>query len=131
MLDARLNHLGSRSPILAASLIAVTTRCGRPSCHCQHSGPPHPAHQLSFKEQGKTRTVHVPKDLLSEVQLWVAEHKRLKRLLQEIHTLSVALVRTHVRHRRRQYEVCASLDPHKGPLCPQNVLERILADGSR
>jgi hypothetical protein len=102
MLDSRLKKLVTRSPILAASLVPVTARCGHPSCHCHHGGPPHPAHQLSYKEHGKTRTVHVPKDLLSEVQLWIAAHHRLKLLLKEIHLLSVALVRTHVRHCRRK-----------------------------
>jgi hypothetical protein len=102
MLEGRLKKLVIHSPILAASLVPVTARCGQPSCQCHHGGRPHPAHQLSFKEHGKTRTVHVPKDLLSEVQLWIAAHKRLKLLLQEIHRLSVALVRTHVRHRRRK-----------------------------
>jgi hypothetical protein len=46
--------------------------------------------------------VYVPKDLLPEVQAWIAEHKRLKQLLQEIHYLSLALVQTHARHRRRK-----------------------------
>ena len=40
--------------------------------------------------------------LLPEVRAWIAEHKRLKQLLHEIHQLSLALVRTHARHRRRK-----------------------------
>jgi hypothetical protein len=36
------------------------------------------------------------------VQAWLLEHRRLKNLLQEIHQLSVALIRTHVQQRRRQ-----------------------------
>jgi transposase len=65
--------------------------CGRPSCRCHHGGPLHNAHHLTFKENGKTRSVYVPKELLPEVQSWLAEHKRLKQLLHEIHLLSVAL----------------------------------------
>ena len=47
-------------------------------------------------------SVYVPKDLVPEVQAWIAEHHRLKRLLQEIHQLTLALIRIHVTHRRRR-----------------------------
>jgi hypothetical protein len=103
MLDARLKKLTTRSPILAASLNAYTHRCGRPTCRCHHGGPLHAGQHLTCKGSGnRTRTVYVPKDLLPEVQAWIAEHKRLKMLLQEIHQLSLALVRTHAQHRRRK-----------------------------
>jgi Family of unknown function (DUF6788) len=102
MLDSRLKKLATRSPILAASLNAYTHRCGRPACRCHHGGPLHAGQHLTFHDQGKTRSVYVPKDLLPEVRAWIAEHKRLKELLHEIHRLSLALVRTHARHRRRK-----------------------------
>ena len=100
MLDSRLKQLATRSPVLAASLNAYTHRCGRPTCRCQHGGPLHTGQHVTCHEQGKTRSVYVPKDLLPEVRAWIAEHKRLKRLLHEIHLLSLALVRTHARRRR-------------------------------
>jgi len=102
MLNARLKRLACSSPMLAASLTFFEHRCGRPSCRCFHGGPLHPSQQLTFKVHNKTRSVYVPKDLLPEVRLWLAEHQRIQQLLHEIHLLSLALVRTHVRHRRRQ-----------------------------
>jgi hypothetical protein len=102
MLDSRLKKLAGRTPIVAASLCVLDVRCGRPSCRCAQSGPLHTVQRLTFKDRGKTRTVHVPKDLVMDVRLWIAEHKRLKALLKEIHALSLALVQTHVRHRRRK-----------------------------
>ena len=103
MLDGRLKQLAPRSPVLAASLNAYTHRCGRPTCRCHHGGPLHTGQHVTFKGPGnKTRSVYVPKDLLTEVRAWIAEHKRLKELLKEIQQLSLALVRTHVRHRRRK-----------------------------
>ena len=98
--QGRLKKLATTSPVLAASLCAYTHRCGRPSCRCHHGGPPHQGQHLTFKQGGKTRSVYVPKDLLPEVRSWLAEHKRLKQLLHEIHLLSLALVRQHARHRR-------------------------------
>jgi hypothetical protein len=103
MLDSRLKKLTPPSPVLAASLASYQHRCGRPSCRCHHGGPLHTGQHLTFKgPDNKTRCVYVPKDLLPEVRAWIAQHKRLKQLLQEIHQLSLALVRTHARHRRRQ-----------------------------
>ena len=103
MLDSRLKKLTTSSPVLAASLHAYTHRCGHATCRCHHGGPLHSGQHVTCKGRGtKTRTVYVPKDLLPEVQVWIAEHKRLKLLLQEIHQLSLALVQTHVRHRRRK-----------------------------
>ena len=102
MLQARLKRLAGTSPLLAGSLGLVTRPCGTPSCRCHHGGPKHAAYQLTFKEQGRSRSVYVPKDLLPEVRQWLAARRQRDQLLQEIHQLSTALIRTHVRHRRRR-----------------------------
>jgi hypothetical protein len=98
MLQGRLENLATTSPILAASFGSYTHRWGRPSCRCHPGGPLHPAQHLTFKENGKTRSVSVPQELLPEVQTWLAEHERLQRLLHEIHQLSVALLRAKARN---------------------------------
>ena len=102
MLGSRLKQLTPAGPVLAASLAQVNKRCGQPSCACHHGGPLHPAHHLTLKEGGKTRTVYVPQDLLDEVRTWVAEYQRLKALLQEVSQLTLALVQCHVQHRQRR-----------------------------
>jgi len=79
MRDARCKQLVPRCPPLAASL-------GR-----QAGGGWH----LTLKQRGKTRTVYVPKDLKEEAETCVQEHRRLKRLLREITTLQLALIRQH------------------------------------
>src|SRR5262245_53433613 len=100
MLQSRLKKLGTTSPVLAATFGTYTHRCGRPSCRCHHGGPLHTGQHLTFKEHGKTRSVYVPKELLPEVRTWLAEHKRLKALLKEIHQLTVALLRARARLRK-------------------------------
>jgi hypothetical protein len=102
MLQHRLKQLATASPVLAASFGTYTHRCGRASCRCHHGGPLHTGQHLTFKEHGKTRSVYVPKELLPEVRTWLAEHKRLKTLLQEIHQLSVALLRARARQLKRK-----------------------------
>lgn len=102
MLQGRLKKLTTTSPILAASFATYTHRCGRPACRCHHGGPLHQGQHVTFKEGGQTRAVYVPRDLLPEVRAWIAQHRCLKALLHEIHLLTLALIRTHVRHRRRK-----------------------------
>ncbi len=97
MLQHRLKKLAPTSPVLAASYGTYRHRCSKPSCRCHHGGPLHQGQHLTFKENGKTRSVYVPKELLPEVRTWLAEHRRLKILLKEIHQLSVALLRTRAR----------------------------------
>lgn len=101
-LDSRLKQCHAGRPLLAASLAIVRRRCGQSSCHCANGGSRHVAYQLTLKEQGKTRTVYVPKELLHEVRSWIDEHKRLKRLQQEITQLTLALIQSHVPNRRRK-----------------------------
>src|SRR6516162_3411139 len=100
MLKSRLQQLVPAGPVLAASLNRLNKRCGQPSCSCHHGGPLHQAHHLTFKEDGKTRTLYVPQDLLEEVRTWVQEYQRLKALIQEVSQLARALIRGHVAHRR-------------------------------
>jgi hypothetical protein len=102
MLEGRLKRLVPAGPLLAASLSLVQKRCGQPSCRCHKGGPRHPAHHLTLKDQGKTRTIYVPQDLLGEVQAWVAEYQRLKGLMAEISQLTLALVKKHARQRKRK-----------------------------
>jgi hypothetical protein len=102
LLDSRLKRMAPTGPLLAASLAQVHKRCGQPSCRCHHDGPLHPAHHLTLKVDGKTRTIYVPQDLLQEVQAWVAEYQRLKTLMAEISQLTLALVKSHVQQRKRK-----------------------------
>jgi hypothetical protein len=102
MLQARLIRLAGTSPLLAGSLGLVYRPCGTRTCRCHHGGPKHAAYQLTFKDQGRSRSVYVPKDLVEEVRQWLAAQRRLNQLLHEIHQLSTALIRTHVRNRRRR-----------------------------
>jgi hypothetical protein len=102
MLDSRLKRVRATRPLLAASLAVITKVCGNPSCHCQ-DGPKHQAHHLTYKVRGKTHTVYVPVDFTEEVRSWIDEHRRLKRLLQEISQLSLELVRCHAQEQKRRH----------------------------
>ena len=104
-LQARLKDFSLQGPFVAASLVAFRRKCGRTGCHCQ-SGPGHPAHHLTFKQKGKTRSVYVPQDLLPQVQQWVAEYKRIKPLLRHIFNLALAQIQSHTTAKRRRAGRC-------------------------
>jgi hypothetical protein len=101
MLDSRVKRVAAGKPLLAASLVAISRVCGQPGCRCAR-GEKHPGHQLTYKMHGKTHTVYVPVDFTEEVRSWIEEHRRLKRLLQEISELALELVRSHAQERRRR-----------------------------
>lgn len=92
---ARLRTLG---PFLEGSLTVTTKRCGRATCRCVTEGPIHGVALLTWKEQGTTRTLHVPIALREEVAAWVEEGKRLKQL---IHAMSAAQREFLLAQRRR------------------------------
>ena len=64
---AQLRQLHQVGPLVAASLCQRAVRCGNPKCRCAR-GIKHASWCLTFKQQGKTRTVHVLRDLVEEVR---------------------------------------------------------------
>lgn len=101
MVEARVKQLQAQGPVLAASFVQIAKHCGRPGCRCQ-KGHKHIGHYLTFKRKAKTHTVYVPLDLIEDVRRWIQEHRRLKKLSQEITQLSVAQVKGHVKARTRR-----------------------------
>lgn len=88
----KLQELGQDRPLVAGSLNRVERQ--------DASGRTTVYHLLTFKEQGKTRSVYVPKDLVKEVRSWVRNHRRVKQLLSEISTLSIGIIQGHVGRKR-------------------------------
>ena len=69
-------------------------------CKVRRPGRKPPAWQLTFKQAGKTRTVYVPVELVTEVQQWAREFKRLKQLVRKVTAQNLAIIRRHVAVRR-------------------------------
>lgn len=93
--EAKLREVSRWKPLVAASLCRVKRRCGNRNCRCAR-GEFHKAHVLTYKVKGKTKVVHVPKDMVEEVRGWVKEHKRVKKLIREISKNSLAIIHRHV-----------------------------------
>ena len=84
----KLQELGQDRPLVAGSLNRVQRRNAQ--------GKTTVYYLLTFKEAGKTRSVYVPKDLVKEVRSWIRNHRRVKQVVSEISTLSIAIIRNHV-----------------------------------
>lgn len=98
--EAKLKKLGTVGPLVAASLVRRNTTCGNPNCKCAR-GEKHEGWCLTYKGKGnKTKTVHVPKDMVEEVRQWTEEHKRVKKLLAEISASSMKILKEYVPRKR-------------------------------
>ena len=69
-------------------------------CQFQRPGCAQPGWHLTFKQQGRTRTVYVPMDLVSDVKSWTRTYKHLKKLIREVTRHSLGLIHGHVANRR-------------------------------
>jgi len=96
-------------PFVQASLSVLQKRCGSPTCRCAREGPIHETAQLTWKEGGRTRTLHVPAELRQEVARWVEEGKLLKILIGQMSVAQRELLIQKRKRRRRPLGEAASL----------------------
>ncbi len=71
-------------PFIVGSFTVSKKRCGNPRCRCAQEGPIHETALLTWKENGRTRTLNVPADLREEVAGWIEEGKLLKSLMKDM-----------------------------------------------
>jgi len=93
-----LERLARIEPFLPASLTVTRTRCGNPRCRCAREGPIHQTALLTWKEGGKTRTLHVPVGLRDEVAQWIVEWKKLKKLVERMGAAQRQFLQTRKRN---------------------------------
>lgn len=86
---AVLAQIGQLGPFIECHLSSFK----RPGCA-------QPGWHLTFKQNGRTRTVYVPLELVAEVQQWTQNYRRLKKLIREVTRCSLGLIRSHVANRR-------------------------------
>jgi hypothetical protein len=100
---ARTKQLGECCISISGSLAKIARKCGRENCRCSDDpSARHTAHLLTSKVRGKTKSLYVPVELVDEVDSWVRERKKIKRLLKEIDELGELLIRLHAPSARRR-----------------------------
>jgi hypothetical protein len=120
-IQARTKQLGECSISISGSLAKIARKCGRENCRCA-SDPSarHSAHILTSKVKGKTKSLYVPVELVEDVNHWIEERKRIKRLLKEIDELSEQLIRLHVPSERHRNKNLARLKQTPSNISPSS-----------
>ena len=86
---AALRQIAQLGPFIEGSLSAFQ----RPGCA-------QPGWHLTFKQQGRTRTLYVPMDLVAQVKIWTQNYRHLKKLIRQVTRHSRALIHGHLANRR-------------------------------
>jgi hypothetical protein len=68
--------------LLRGSLITLRRRCGKKNCHCQQDQP-HETPALSYSQEGKTRLLTLPKELVPFVRTAVQRYQRERAALEK------------------------------------------------
>lgn len=90
----KIDKLGCCGPFVVGSLNRVERK--------DKKGKTTVYHLLTFKEEGKTRSVYVPKAMVGEVRQWVRNYQKLKKSISRVSTDSLAMIRRHVPQKRAE-----------------------------
>ena len=91
-INTRINKLGEKKQFIVGSLVESKRKCGSKVCACANGGELHSAHILTKRENGKTKTIYIPVDMVEEVRGWSNEYKNVKKLIHEIDELSEKVI---------------------------------------
>lgn len=88
-LAAELTEIGFISP---GSVVTRETSCGKPGCRCQGDPPRRhgPYYQWSRAVAGKTVSRRLNEPEAELYRQWIANRRRLERIINEMETLSAA-----------------------------------------
>ena len=102
----KLTQLGQERALVAGSLSRIERKDtqGRTTIY----------YLLTSKEAGKTRSVYVPKDMVKEVERWIRNYRRIKKLLADTSILSIAIIQQYVPEKRAADRGRAAAASHPG-----------------
>ena len=90
--------------VLPGTLTQRPMRCGHANCRC-HADPPQlhgPYHQWTRKVAGKTITQFLTDDQLADYAAWFDNQRRLRQLLRQLETLSLAIIEADPRSAKKR-----------------------------
>lgn len=98
---SRCMQLLRESGLLRGSLLVRERRCGKPTCRCA-KGEGHSALVVQFKDQGRTRQVHVPKSMEAEVRRWVEQYQEIQQRIEQISGMCQVKIKTAKRSSKKE-----------------------------
>lgn len=91
--DKLILRIAKLSPWMEGTIVTTTRICGKKNCACHRGGSKHPVMYVTWKENGKTVSLYVPRKLETKVKSWGANYKKLKELIREISNIQKEIVR--------------------------------------
>lgn len=91
--DKLISKISELGPWIEGTIVTTTRICGKKNCACNKGDSKHPVMYVTWKENGKTVSLYVPRKLEDEVRRWGSNYKRLKKLVREISGLQKDIVR--------------------------------------
>ena len=80
---SQLTQLVNQRGLIRGSLSVRRRVCGKEGCKCTR-GQLHESLYLVRSEEGRTRQLYVPRVFEARVRQWVENHRRARRLMEEI-----------------------------------------------
>ena len=93
-----LRRLAAWPPVLRGSLRRHGSRCGNPDCRCHDKDTPvlhGPYSYLSHRYENHTQTILLTKSKRPHAVAWVANYKRLIKLIYRLSEVNFRLLRHH------------------------------------
>ncbi len=80
---SQLAQLVNQQGLMRGTLLVRQRVCGKAGCKCTR-GELHESLYLVRSEEGRTRQLYVPRAFEARVRRWVENHRRARRLMEEI-----------------------------------------------
>ena len=71
-------------PLVPGSLVGQYVRCGKPHCRCNRGRKHGPLYYLYWKEQGRSRSLYVPREKVSELRRQTKNYRRFQAQLTRL-----------------------------------------------
>ena len=92
-----LKKLDQYSEFVRGSISSVCATCNRARCICQKRSSRR-AYRLTYKDnQQKTRIVYVPRDQLPRIRKMIANHARVRKIIEQLVETNIKLFKEEAR----------------------------------
>jgi hypothetical protein len=75
--------IGDR-PMVAGSLVEQYVTCGKPTCRCARGAKHGPLYYFYWKEEGRSRSLYVPRDQVTELRGQLDNYRRFQAELNAV-----------------------------------------------
>ena len=93
--DKLLAELGTLSQLLHGTWVERYSVCSRTDCKCRHGERHGPRRYLVINEDGRQRQKYVANSQVDVAMAGIAQHRRLREIVDRITQINLALMREH------------------------------------